>query len=125
MGYMFIPVGLAMHLAHNVSHLFNEGPGVLPALQNAVNQYISFYAGNPNWQIAPLASSDVTYWLQMVILLSGFVFSIVVGQRRVMGFFSPKEFAGNAFIPFIVLSLLFTLTNLYLLNQPMGMRHGM
>ena len=125
MGYMFIPVGLAMHLAHNVSHLFSEGPGVVPALQNALNQYTSFYAGDPNWQTAPLASSDVTYWLQMVILLSGFVFSIVVGQRRVMGFFNPKEFAGNAFIPFIVLSLFFTLTNLYLLNQPMGMRHGM
>ena len=124
MGYMFIPVGLAMHLAHNLSHLFIEGPGVIPALQNALNRYTPFNAGDPNWQMVPLGSSDVIYWLQMVILLSGFVFSLIIGQRRVMGFFNHKEFAGSAFIPFVVLSLLFTLMNLYLLNEPMGMRHG-
>lgn len=33
--------------------------------------------------------------------------------------------AGKAWVSFIALSLVFTLINLYMLNQPMGMRHGM
>lgn len=35
-GYMFVPIGLAMHLAHNLSHLLMEGGGIVPAVQRAV-----------------------------------------------------------------------------------------
>ncbi|MEK7377736.1 MAG: hypothetical protein AABZ71_02435, partial [Candidatus Binatota bacterium] len=125
LGYMFIPVGLAMHLAHNVSHLFMEGPGVIPALQRTLNQYTPLSAGEPNWQIIPLVSSEVAYWLQVVFVLGGFVFSVVVGYRLATVLFGQREVRGKAYIPFAVLSLFFTLANLYLLNQPMGMRHGM
>lgn len=122
---MFIPVGLAMHLAHNVSHLFLEGPGVIPALQQTLNRYTSFNFGEPDWQINPLVSSEVIYWLQMLLILGGFVFSLMIGYRLAATLLERQETAGKAFIPLIVLSLFFTLTNLYLLNQPMGMRHGM
>jgi hypothetical protein len=33
--------------------------------------------------------------------------------------------AAKAWVPFIALSLVFTLINLYMLNQPMGMRRGL
>ncbi len=125
LGYMFIPVGLAMHLAHNTSHLFTEGPGVIPALQRTLNRYTPFNFGEPDWQIVPLVSTEVIYWLQMLFILAGLIFSIMVGYRLATGIFERHATAGKVFIPFIVLSLLFTLVNLYLLNQPMGMRHGM
>ena len=125
LAYTFLPVGLAMHLAHNVSHLITEGPGVVPALQRTLNRYTGFYAGEPNWQPIPLISSDTVYWLEVLLVLLGFVFSLVVGYRLATSFFDRRERAGNAFVPFALLSLLFTLLNLYLLNQPMGARHGM
>lgn len=125
LGYMFIPVGLSMHLAHNASHLFMEGPGIVPALQRTVNRYTPFAVGEPNWQVLPLVSSEVVYWLQMLFILAGLFFSVVVGYRLARDLFEQHRLAGKALIPFAVLSLLFTLTNLYLLNQPMGMRHGM
>lgn len=125
LGYMFIPVGLAMHLAHNVSHLFIEGPGVIPALQRAINLYTPFGGGEPNWQTSPLVSADVVYWLEMSLVLGGLLFSLVVGYRLIGGLIERRESAGRAFVPLVAVSLLFTLVNLYLLNQPMGMRHGM
>ncbi len=125
LGYMFVPVGLAMHLAHNLSHLFIEGPGLVPALQRTFKLYTSLDFGEPNWQVTPWVSSDVICWLQMGLILGGFVFSLVAGSRLATALFDKHEISGKAVVPYIVLSLIFTLINLYLLSQPMGMRHAM
>ncbi len=125
LAYMFLPVGLAMHLAHNVSHLFIEGPGIIPALQRTLNRYTPLDAGEPNWQFIPLVSSDAIYWAQMLLILLGFIFSITVGYRLAATLFDRHEATGRAFIPFVLVSLLFTLINFYLLTQPMGMRQAM
>ena len=124
LGYMFIPVGLAMHLAHNASHLLLEGPGVIPALQETLKRTISWDAGASNWQPLPWVSAEVVYWLQMVLILGGLILSLAAGFRLARVFWNRQMTAGKALIPLIVLSLLFTLINLYLLNQPMGMRHS-
>lgn len=123
--YMFLPVGLAMHLAHNVSHLIAEGPGVIPAMQRTLARYTPFNGGEPNWQMVSLVSSDAIHWLQILLVLSGFIFSLAVAYRLATRFFEHRERVGRAIVPLVVLSLLFTLVNLYLLNQPMGARHGM
>jgi polyferredoxin len=125
LAYMFLPVGLAMHLAHNVSHLITEGPGLVPALQRTLIRYTGFYTGEPDWQVVPLISSDAVYWLEMMLVLFGFIFSLVVGYRLATSLFDRHERTGKALVPFVLLSLVFTLVNLYLLNQPMGARHGM
>jgi hypothetical protein len=125
LAYMFLPVGLAMHLAHNVSHLITEGPGVISALQRTLTRYTGLEAGEPDWQFMPLVSSDAIYGLQILLILLGFIFSLNVGYRLTATLFDRQETAGKAFIPFAALSLVFTLINLYLLNQPMGARHAM
>lgn len=125
LAYMFIPIGLAMHLAHNLSHLLMEGQGVFPALQRALNQYTWVSTGEPNWNVPPLVSGDIVYGFQMLLILTGLVFSIVAGYRLGGKFLIHQEKMGKALVPFMVVATLFTLVNLYLLNQPMGMRHGM
>jgi hypothetical protein len=125
LAYMFLPVGLAMHLAHNVSHLITEGPGLIPGLQRTLAAYTNFYVGEPNWQLMPSISSDTVYWLEVLLVLFGLIFSLFVGHRLATTFFGRGGRTGKALIPFALLSLLFTLINLYLLSQPMGARHGM
>ena len=124
LAYMFLPVGLAMHLAHNVSHLITEGPGVMPALQRTLTRYTGLEAGEPDWQFMSLVSSDAVYWFQILLILLGFIFSLTVGYRLATTF-DRHERSGKAFIPFAALALVFSLLNLYLLSQPMGMRHEM
>jgi hypothetical protein len=123
LAYMFLPVGLAMHLAHNVSHLVSEGPGIVPALQRTVMRYSSIELGAPDWQFVPLMSADSVYWLEMLLILLGFICSLVAGHRLAIAFFDRHANTGKALIPFVVLSLIFTVVNFYLLNQPMGARH--
>ena len=124
MASMFIPVGLAMHLAHNSSHLLAEGPGIIPALQRTLNRYTPFDFGAPSWQAMPIASPEAIHWLQTLLILAGFAVSLAAYERLSTRWQKERPVAGNALIPFVALSLLFTLVNLVLLNQPMGMRHG-
>jgi ferredoxin len=123
LGYMFIPIGLAMHLAHNVSHLLLEGAGVLPAFQRVL---ALIWGGMEeiDWHMAPLIDPPLVHALQMGLILIGFIFSMVAGIRLAMRYLGPTK-SGKALTPFIALALLFTLVNLYMLHQPMGMRHGM
>jgi polyferredoxin len=124
-GYMFIPIGLSMHLAHNTAHLLNESRGVVPAVQRTINKYTPFYSGEPNWLLAaePLVNSTVVYWIQMVLFLIFYVFSLYAGYRLAMNYYKDSHIAFKALTPMIILSFVFMIINVYLLNLPMAPRH--
>jgi hypothetical protein len=122
--YMFIPVGLAMHLAHNLAHLLLEGGGIVPVVQRAAALYTPLSLGEADWQPAPLAPEPVVGLLQVVIVVAFFVLSLVAGHRLSAGAYDDPRTASRALVPMAVLSCLFTVAAIVLLNQPMGMRHG-
>jgi len=123
--YMFIPVGLAIHLAHNLSHLLTEGGGIVPGVQRAVALYTPWSLGEPDWQQAPLAPEAVVALLQVAIIVGFFVLSLVAGHRLSGSAYADPRAASRAFVPMAVLSCVFTVGAIVLLNLPMGMRHGM
>jgi len=125
LGYVLIPVGLAMHLAHNLGHLLLEGGGIIPAVQRAVALYTPFSLGEPDWQFLPLAAEPVVKLLQAIFVVGFFVLSLVAGRRLSIKVYPDPRVASRAMIPLVALSLIFTAIGVILLNQPMGMRHGM
>ncbi|MFQ5830636.1 MAG: 4Fe-4S binding protein [Candidatus Methylomirabilia bacterium] len=124
-GYMFVPVGLAMHLAHNLAHLLLEGGGILPVVQRAVALYTPFSLGEPDWQVLPLAPEPIVGFVQMLFIVGFFTLSLVVGHRLSLRVYPDPRTASRALIPMAALSFVFTVAGIVLLNQPMGMRHGM
>jgi hypothetical protein len=124
-GYMFVPVGLAMHLAHNLSHLLLEGGGIVPAVQRAAALYTPLSLGEPDWQVLPLAPEPVVALLQMVFLIGFFALSLVAGHRLSLRAYPDPRTASRALVPMAALAFVFTVAGIVLLNQPMGMRHGM
>jgi ferredoxin len=124
-GYMFIPVGLSLHLAHNAGHLLNESGGILPALQRFINNYTPLNAGEPNWLLAaePLIDASFLYWIQMSLLLSFFVYSLYAGYRLSIKNYKDGSVAFRAVLPMVILSLMLVALNVYLLNLPMAPRH--
>ncbi len=124
-GYMFIPVGLAMHLAHNLAHLLLEGGGIVPVVQRAVALYTPFSLGEPDWAVTPIAAEPVVGFLQMTFLVGFFVLSLVAGHRLSLRAYPDPRTASRALIPMALLSFIFTMAGIALLNLPMGMRHGM
>ncbi len=124
MAGMFIPIGLAMHLAHNASHLLAEGAGIWPALQRALNRYTPFDFGAVEWRVAPIVSPAAIHTLEALLILTGLVFSLAAYERLA----PARDGIGKkmaALLPLAAAAVVFTLVNLVLLNQPMAMRHGM
>lgn len=124
-GYMFIPVGLSLHLAHNAGHLLNESLGIVPAMQRAVLKYTSFSLGEPNWGFAAMTIVDgaFLYWIQMGIFAIFYVFSIYAGYRLSLNNYADRSTAFRALVPMLVLSFVLMMVNVYLLNLPMAPRH--
>ncbi|MBI2156571.1 MAG: 4Fe-4S binding protein [Candidatus Rokubacteria bacterium] len=123
--YMFVPVGLAVHLAHNLAHLLLEGGGIVPVVQRAAGLYTPLWLGVPDWSVEPLAPEPVVGLLQVAVLVGFFLLSLAAGRRLAAREYADPQAAGRAVLPFVVLSLAFTVAGIVLLQQPMGMRHGM
>lgn len=119
--YMFIPVGLSMHLAHNISHLFKEGPGIIPAFQRLFNEYTGLNLGKPDWEVTPLLGAESIFWLQMITLIVLNIFSLYAGYRIALRYYDAR--ALKAFVPMATLALFFMLVNAFILGQPMALRH--
>ena len=96
----------------------------MPAAQRALALYTPFSFGEPEWPAPALASASVVSVLQMTILVGFFVLSLIAGHRLALRFYPSPRSASLALMPMAMLSLLFTVVGIVLLNQPMGMRHG-
>ncbi|RJQ23972.1 MAG: 4Fe-4S binding protein [Nitrospiraceae bacterium] len=119
--YMFIPVGLSMHLAHNISHLFKEGPQIVPAVQRTLNEYTGMDLGEPDWSVTPLLGDESIFWLQMATFIVLNIFSLYAGYRIAVRYYNEK--ALKAFLPMAALAVILMIVNVFILGQPMSARH--
>jgi len=122
--YMFVPIALGMHLAHNSAHLLIEGPGIVPALERAVATYTPWAVGEPDWHVPALAGRSVVSAVQTTLMLAAFILSLVTGHRLALRAYGDRRVAGRALVPLLLLALLFTVSALIVLGQPMGLRHS-
>ena len=123
-GYVLVPIGLAMHLAHNLAHLLLEGGGIVPVAQRAIALYTPFSLGASDWLTTPLAPEPVVALLQVAIVVAFFGLSLVAGHRLTLRTYPDAWTASRAFLPMAGIALAFTLVGLMVLSLPMGMRHG-
>ncbi|GAB4387644.1 MAG: hypothetical protein Kow0025_02380 [Thermodesulfovibrionales bacterium] len=124
-GYMFIPVGLSMHLSHNLGHLLNESAAAWPAFQRALNLYTPFSLGEPDWQMASmtLLGPGALYAWQMALLLVFHGFALYSGYRLSLNLYGDSRVALRAFAPMALAAFALMAVNIFLLNMPMAPRH--
>jgi hypothetical protein len=123
--YAVVPLGLAMHLAHNLEHLLVEGPAAVPALQRTAARFLGFATGDPDWRIGPLVAPDLIPWLQLAVLLALFGVGLAVAHRLTRTTYDDPVTAARAAVPLFLLLALVTAINIAILAQPMGARHAM
>jgi hypothetical protein len=123
-GYALVPIGLAMHLAHNLAHLLLEGSGIVPVTQRVVALYTPFALGVVDWRVMPLAPQSVVSLLQVAIVVAFFGLSLTAGHRLTLRTYPDARTASRVFGPLAAIVVAFTLVGLVILTLPMGMRHG-
>ena len=134
--YSVLPIALFYHLAHNLEHLLMEGQKVIPLLSNpfgfAPGERWSVLGlsgsgpwnlfGTAGWTVPPLVSLGTLWFIQVLLVLVGHVFSLWIADRTARRLYTAPGAAFRSQLPMLVGMILFSVFSLWLLKQPMEMR---
>ena len=122
--YSVIPIALFYHLAHNGMHFFMEGQNILPLLSDPLGWGWDLF-GTAGKEYGPLLSLKIIWWIQLVLIIVGHVFGVIIADRIAHHLFSEKKDALRSLVPLIVTMIIFSAISVWLIAQPMEMRSGM
>ena len=117
--YSIIPLGLMMHLSHNIRHLLEEGTGIIPVLSDPFGFGWNLF-GTSGYMPPPLLGSNNILLIQWLLMLIGLGFSISIGKN-----ISRRMFRENysTYISVLIFLFIFFAFNLWVLGQPIMHKH--
>ena len=119
--YAFVPIGLAMHLAHNIFHVVAEGVNMIPILSDPFGYGWNLF-GTANLNLTPLLGIESIKIMQMLLVVLGYFAAAYVGYKISLNV-SDKKMAFRSYLPILLLIMAFTIVNLWILDVPMLHRH--
>lgn len=122
--YGLIPIALFYHIAHNVEHFFMESQKLTVLMSDPFGYGWNLF-GTANWRPTALLSLQTIWLLQVVLVIIGHVFGIVISHKHVYRIFEDHRTALKSQIPMIALMVMFSVISLWLIAQPMEMRTAM
>jgi polyferredoxin len=118
--YAMVPVGFGMWVAHYLFHFLVGGLAIIPATQEYLADLGLPLLGHPAWTLGPLVPEGWLLPLELLLLETGLLASLVVTYRiarREVG-----ERASRGALPWWGLALGLSAIGIWLLLQPMEMR---
>ena len=119
---VFIPLGISLHLAHNIQHLLMEGAIAIPATLRIVES-IGISMSFINWNPTPLLGFESLFMIQMSIIVSGFLFTMWLLYRKLRQHREPLANLYKYSTAMSVYAITVIISIIYLLGLPMGGRH--
>ncbi|SNQ59631.1 hypothetical protein [Candidatus Methanoperedens nitratireducens] len=116
---MYIPLGLMMHLSHNLRHLLEEGMEIIPVISDPFGFGWDLF-GTSGYTPAPLLNSNNILLVQWLLMFIGLGFSISVGKNISRRMFHGSELTH---IPVLIFIFAFFVFNLWVLGQPIMHNH--
>jgi hypothetical protein len=113
-----VPIALAYDLAHNYTYLLIEGQAFIPTLADP------FAKG---WNLLPvqnfqpnlaLASPETVWLLQVILIVVGHVIAVYLAHFRASQWFRTSYRVLISQYPMLALMVLYTMTSLWILAQP-------
>lgn len=121
--FLFIPLGVGLHFAHNIQHLLIESPIAVPATIRFLQNIGIGTSLSVNWNPSPLLGLQPIFFIQMGILTTGFVFTLYVLYRLLKRFQKPLYHVYKMTLAMSLYAVVIVLSAVYLLGLPMSGRH--
>ena len=122
--YPLIPVALFYHLAHNGMHFFMEAQNIIPLLSDPLGWGWDLF-GTAGKEYMPLLSLNSIWYLQVVLIVIGHIFGVIVADRIAKVLFKDRKNFIRSLIPQLIVMVLYSSFSIWLIAQPMEMRTGM
>lgn len=116
----FVPLGLAVWIAHYGFHFLIGLFTIVPAVQTFLLDHGITALGEPNWSLSGLTDTGVIGVVQVVVMIGGMALSLLVAERSAFRLYKRKAMPG--LLPFALLLLAMMLLALLTFSQPMEMR---
>jgi polyferredoxin len=123
LAFLFIPLGIALHFAHNIQHLLLESPVAVPATLRFFQNLGIATALSPNWNPLPVMGLGPIFFIQIGIIAAGFIFTFFIMYRLLRRFQKPINHIYKMAIVMSLYALVIVLSSIYMLGLPMGGRH--
>jgi len=120
----FVPIGMGIWVAHYGYHFLSGALAIIPVFQSfLIDNHVDLFGSAPNWQLSAIASLTQIGLFQVVVLLSGYIFSFVVIQRVAKQLYPRPNDAFMATLPWAILMFALMMFAVWVLRQPMEMRN--
>jgi len=119
--YSLLPVALFYHLAHNAQHLLREGQRLVPVLSDPFGLGWNLF-GTAGWKLKPILSMVTIWYIQAILIVLGCFYGIYITQKSSRRLFNDLDQAFRAHLPMMILIVIFSILNLWLIKQPMEMK---
>ncbi len=117
----FVPLGLGIWIGHYGFHFLIGAGSIVPVLQTfLIDHRITVFGTEPNWAWASGVNLDAIAVVQILALVGGFLWSMVVAQRSAMRLYRRR--APQGLLPWALLLLALMLLTVWIFGQPMEMR---
>lgn len=117
----FVPLGLGIWIAHYGFHFLIGALTIIPVFQNfLIDHRITILGTAPNWSLGGVSDTGFVGMVQIVALMGGFLWSMVIAQR--IAFRLYKRDAMPALLPWALILLTMVFVCIWIFRQPMEMR---
>jgi hypothetical protein len=119
--YSVLPIALFYHVAHNGMHLFMEGQNVFTLMSDPLGRGWDLF-GTAQTTFPPILGKDIIWILQVILVVIGHVYGIIIAQKVSMRLFGKGRIATVVQLPLLAAMILFSFISLWLMHLDMNMR---
>lgn len=117
----FVPIGLGIWIAHYGFHFLTGIFSIVPVFQQfLIDHGITLLGVEPNWAFGGVVDTDVIGIIQLVALMSGFLFSMLLVQRTSQRLYRRQAVPGM--LSWSLLILMLMMISVWIFSLPMEMR---
>jgi hypothetical protein len=121
--FIFIPLGVGLHFAHNIQHLLLESPIVIPATVRFLQDLGVGESLAVNWNPSPWIGLKPVFFIQMSILITSLLFTLYLLYRLLGRLKKPLSHIYKMSLAMSIYALIIVISAIYMLGLPMSGRH--
>jgi len=105
-------------------HFFMEVQHIMPLLSDPFGFGWDLF-GTANETYLPLMTLKSIWWLQIILIIIGHLYGVIVSDRVAHRLFTNPKHARLSLIPLVITMILYSGFSVWLIAMPMEMRSGM
>ena len=113
-----IPIAIAYHFAHYLSYLLIAGQGILPLISDPFGVDWDLF-NTKNYKIdIGIINAKFIWYFSIASIVIGHAMAVYVAHLTAVHIFIDRELAIRSQLPMLALMIVYTMTSLWILSQP-------